>query len=250
MNKQEIHFSHGRWAQAVMPPVRTNVHDIVHALAILPPKAVILITGGASNMEKVVHPNLQRLFTDGLAHAAGALDALIIDGGTDAGVMALIGQGAAKQQHKPTLLGISPAGKVTYPGKTAEKPDSDIGPLDPNHSYFVLVDTDEWGGETEIMYALAKSFSAGRPSVAVLVNGGAIAKNEVLYNVRQQRPIIVIEGSGRLADEIAGIRRGQASMSSGIDPDLAEITMEGDLHLFPLTGSAQELEQLIFSLLQ
>ena len=39
--------------------------------------------------------------------------------------------------------------------------------------------------------------------VMILVNGGPISKNEVLYAVRQNLSLIVVEGSGGLADEIA-----------------------------------------------
>lgn len=247
MDKQTIHFSQGRQAQVVIPPAGTRVDDIVRTLDIPPPEAVMLIAGGADNMAKSAHASLQRLFSDGLAHAAAIADALIIDGGTHSGVMALMGQGVAEQARKPALLGVSPEGIVTYPGKTAREPEKETAPLDPDHAYFVLVATDEWGGETDVMYELAQSFSAGCPSVAVLVNGGGIARNEVLYNVRQKRPVIIIEGSGRLADEIASIRRGQPA-PAGADPDIAEIVTRGDLHLFPINGSAQELEQLVLDL--
>lgn len=253
MDKRAIHFPRGKLAQAVIAPAGADVDvdALVHTLDIPAPEAVLLIAGGAASMEKPVYTNLQRLFTEGLARAAATLDALIIDGGTHSGVMALIGQGVAEQARKPTLLGVSPAGKVTYPGKTADNSNEieDTAPLDPNHTHFVLVATNEWGGETDIMYALAKSFSQGLPSVAVLVNGGEIAKNEALYNVRQKRPIIVMEGSGRLAGEIASIRRGKRSIPSD-DPALTEIITQGDLHLFPITGPPQELEQLLLSLVR
>jgi len=172
---------------------------------------------------------------------------LIIDGGTQAGVMAIMGQAVAEQQRRSTLLGVAPAGSVTYPGKSTKMSGNEAAPLDPNHSHFVLVETDEWGGETETMYELAKTLSAGRPSVAVLINGGPIAKREVLYNVRQRRSIIVIESSGRLADEIA--RLWQEKESSISDPQLAEIILHGDIHMFPLSGSAMELVQLTQRLL-
>jgi hypothetical protein len=53
------------------------------------------------------------------------------------------------------------------------------------------------------MYELAEKFSKEVPVLTVLVNGGQVAKNEVLQSVRHTWPIIVIEGTGRLADEIA-----------------------------------------------
>ena len=250
MNKREIHFPNGNLAQAILPPAGTRATDLLHTLNIRQPNAVIIIAGGASKMDEQVHPDLDRLFTRGIAQVATSTRALIIDGGTHAGVMAIMGQAVAEQQRRSTLLGVAPAGIVTYPGKSTCMSGSKSVPgvpLDPNHSHFVLVETDEWGGETETMYELAKTLSAGSPSVAVLINGGSIAKSEVLHNVRQRRPIIVIEGSGRLADEIA--RLWQEKPSSFSDAQLSEIILHGNIHLFPLTGSAMELAQLTKHLL-
>ncbi len=247
MKIQEISFPNGNRALAVIPPIGTHATDLARALGIPQPRSLIMIVGGAASMEAHDHSNLMRLFSDGIAHIAATHNALVIDGGTQSGAMKLMGQGVAKQQHRPLLLGISPAGNVTYPGKTTHKVDSEKVPLDSNHSHFVLVESNEWGGETETMYELASVFSKGCPSVAILINGGAIAKNEVLYNVRQRRPVIVIEGSGRFADEIASMLHEQSFLDS--DPDLKEIITQGKLYLFPIAGSTLELEQLIQRLL-
>jgi hypothetical protein len=247
MKIEEISFPNGNRALAVIPPIGTRATDLVRALGIPQPGSLIMIAGGAARMDERDHLNLTRLFTDGIAPIAATYNALVIDGGTQSGVMELMGQGVAKQQQRPVLLGISPAGKVTYPGKTGHRVGSEEVPLDPNHSHFVLVETNEWGGETETMYELVKVFSEGCPSIAILINGGAITKNEVLYNVRQRRPIIVIEGSGRYADEVARILHEKSS--SDFDPDLTEITSQGKLYLFPITGSTLEFERLTQRLL-
>ncbi len=247
MNKREIHFPNGNLAQAILPPAGTRATDLLDTLNIRPPNAVIIIAGGAFKMDEQVHPDLVRLFTRGIAQVAASARALIIDGGTHAGVMTIIGQAVAEQQRRTTLLGVAPAGSVTYPGQSTGIRGNEAVPLDPNHSYFVLVETGEWGGETETMYELAKALSAGRPSVAILINGGSIAKSEALHNVRQRRPIIVMEGSGRLADEIA--RLWQEKPSSIPDPQLAEIILHGNIHVFPLAGSTMELVQLAKRLL-
>ena len=233
-----------------MPAPGTAPEILLSALALPAPPAVILLAGGADEMEQRSYESLQYVFTH-LALLATRLDALIIDGGTQAGVMTLIGEDVSEQVRKPRLLGVSPEGKVTYPGKPSNDAQDDTAPLDPNHAYFVLVKTDEWGGETAMMYALAAVLSQRCPSVAILVNGGSITKNEVLYNVRQHRPIVVVEGSGRLADEIACAWRKRSGTShSPYDAQLAEIIAHGDLHLFPLTGSLEQLEQLLDRLLQ
>ena len=240
---EEISFPNGNRALAVVPPLDAPVTALVHALGIAQPRSLIMIAGGAAQMNERDHANLERLFSDGIAHFAATRQSLVIDGGTQSGVMELMGQGVAQQTTRPTLLGISPAENVIYPGKTPAETISEQTPLDPNHSHFVLVDANEWGCETETMYALAEVYSQSCPAVAILVNGGAIAKNEVLYNVRQGRPIIVIEGSGRLAEQIVEALRNASTLDS--DLDLTEIINKGKLHVFPITGSTVELEQLI-----
>src|SRR5437016_1447371 len=88
------------------------------------------------------------------------------------GVMQIMGQSIVNRGRKSSLLGVAPAGKVTYPGGPSLASD-DSAPLDPNHSHFVLVDGNEWGSETETLLDLAAAFNV--PVLAILVNGGAIA---------------------------------------------------------------------------
>lgn len=240
---QEISFPNGNLALAVIPPFSSSAIDLVRALGIQKTGSLIMIAGGAAHMNKRDYTNLARLFSDGIAHFAATHHALVIDGGTQTGVMELMGQGVVQQPHRPLLLGISPIENIIYPGKTLLRATPELTPLDPNHSHFVLVESNEWGGETETMYALAELYSQSCPSIAILVNGGTIAKNEALYNVRQNRPIIVIEGSGRLADEIVDVLHNKSEYDS--DLELTEIIKKGKLHIFPITGSPEELEQFI-----
>ena len=248
MSTQRIVFPNGNHAQAVLLPTTAHAHDLPPLLHIPPFHSVIMLVGGAESMRATIHHNLVQLFTHGIALFAATHHALIIDGGTHSGVMELIGTAIATQHHRSPLLGVSPSGLVSYPGQPIRVEHEERGPLDPNHSHFVLVETDVWGGETAIMYELAQLFSQGLPSVAIVVNGGTIAVQEMLYNVHQKRPILVLQGSGRTADDIA--RLWQEKPSTITDPDLAEIILHGDIHLFPVTGTAEALVQLTEQLLQ
>ncbi len=248
INTQNIAFPNGNSALTIFPPVGTHAQDLLPLLHIPPFDALIMLVGGASLMDEKLSPSLENLFTHGIAHLAAMRKTLIVDGGTQVGVMELMGKGIAAQQHRSPLLGVSPAGAVTYPGKaTGRLVGDDPVPLDPNHSHFVLVETNEWGGETETMYQLAQLYAQGRASVAMVVNGGSIAKKEILYNVRQGRPIILFTGSGRLADELAALWREKPSSFS--HSELAEIIQHGNIHLFPITGAEIELLQLLQRLL-
>jgi SLOG in TRPM, prokaryote len=244
INIKELYFPNGKRARSLIIPSGTSASYILQKLDIQKPNAVFIIAGGTSD----ISDELNCLFSRGIAHAAISMNAIVIDGGTQAGVMKKVGQAIVEQRGEATiLLGISPLGRVMYPGKpTAISSDNEV-PLDPNHSHFVLVESNEWGGETQTMYELAATLSATCPSVAIVVNGGSITKDEVWHNVRQERPIIIIEGSGRLADDIAKFWREKPAAIT--DAKMSEIIARGDIHLFPVTGSPEELEKLIFHLL-
>lgn len=48
----------------------------------------------------------------------------------------------------------------------------DGAPLDPNHSHFVLVESEQWGGEIETMYKQAEELAKEATVLTVLVNAG------------------------------------------------------------------------------
>ena len=241
LEKKAIAFPNGNRALMVAPPAGTSASAILKALDIEQPKALILLSGGAAGLEEALKPRLFQLFSRGLARVAADAGALIIDGGTQSGVMAMMGQGVADRGRKSPLLGIAPAGKVTYSGGPVPGGSKDSAPLDPNHSYFVLVDCNEWGGEIDMMYELADSLGKRIPVVTVLVNGGPISKGEVLRSVRRGWPIFVIQGSGRLADEIAKLHKEKPAFIE--DSVIAEIMNEGNIILFPIDGSVEELKR-------
>jgi hypothetical protein len=243
IRKQELIFPNSNRARLVAPRRGTQAADILQALGIEKPKLLIVILGGAANLDKAVMHPLVQLFSWGIAPTAARLGAAIIDGGTQAGVMAIMGQGVADRGRKSVLLGVAPAGKVAYPGSQSEGSVGDSIPLDPNHSHFVLVESNEWGGETDVMFQLAQALAEATPVVVVLANGGTITKDEVLRSVRQGWPIIVVEGSGGLANKIAELYGNGHPFAD--DPVLTEIVTNGDIHLIPLSGSIGEIERLI-----
>ena len=263
---KEVSFSNGNRAHLVAPPAGSDAAGILQALGIQPPTPLIIISGGAGDMTEAMaadaklEPRLTQLFSRGIARAAADVKAVILDGGTEAGVMQLMGQGVVGQGRGVPLVGVAPAGQVTYPGGPPEGGTSGSAPLDPNHSHFVLVDSRTFGGETDTMFSLAKALvsqpaaqaadgasPAVKPATTVLVNGDpgkdSVSKAEVLHSVRHGWPVVVVEGSGGLADEIATLLKEPPAFIQ--DPALAEIIADGDLHLFGPDGSAAALRKLI-----
>lgn len=239
ITKKPIVFENNREAQAVFPSASATAREIVEALEIKHPKAVLLIIGGADSLDEKVSSRLIQLFGRGIARAAAGLNAVIIDGGTEAGVMKMMGQGVADRGFKSALIGVAPLGLVSYPGSDGEGKT----PLDPNHSHFVLVEGKEWGSETSVIFKLMSTLTLKAPAVVLLAGGGAVSKNEALQAVRQNLPLVVVEGSGGLADEIATAWKAKPDLPD--DPAMAEIIADGRIEFHRLSNSVKGAERLL-----
>lgn len=208
----------------------------------------ILVCGGADNLNGTSLTQAQVVLGDAVSAAAQLAGALVFDGGTSSGVMAITG--AARARHRwtmPVLVGVAPAGLVSYPGC---RPDGERVPLEENHSHFVLARSSEWGGETNLLIGLTAAYAAQGRTVVVLAGGGPVSKSEILESVRRGWPIFVIKGTAGIADAILELwqayriphRRAAAwlwprkfryrrprPLSSIPDPGLREIVSEGDI---------------------
>ena len=243
-----IAFPNGNRARAVHVLAGADGAAIVAALKLPPPRAVLLVSGGASEMTSVKAARLRALLAEGVARVAAEESITVIDGGTRAGVMQMMGEGRTATGGNAPLIGVCPAALVSWPGCALLSPskrsltgDAHV-PLEPNHTHFVLTDGDHWGAETGTMFALAAALSDGVPSVAILANGGLVARDEVLHNVRQGREIIVIAGSGRLADEIATAVGGDMEPP---DDEIAAIVRDGNITLFDIADGPEALAALV-----
>lgn len=239
MKKQTIAFANNREATAVFPSPSASGKEIIEQLGIKQPKSVLLVIGGADSLDEKLGMRLTQLFGRGIARAATELKALVIDGGTEAGVMKMMGQGVADRGYKTNLLGVAPRALVQYPGSEAGGEVS----LDPNHSHFVLVDGQTWGSETGVIFKLMSHLTTNTPSVVLLAGGGEVSKNECLQAVRQRLSLMVLEGSGGAADEIAAAWKAKPSLPD--DPLMAEIVDDGRIELYNLNNSVRGAERVL-----
>jgi hypothetical protein len=244
MEKNTITFENGNRAVVVTAPRDASAQAILDALGIVSPPVVILLFGGAAGLDDSRKANLATLFAEGVTPVAAELGALIIDGGTQSGVMAIMGEAVAQHPGTCQLLGIAPKGKVAHPEIVGASAVTDGAPLEPHHSHFVLVESAEWGGETTTMLELARAFNA--PIVAVLVNGGAIAADEALQSVRNGWPLLVFEGSGRFADQLSAAMR---NATLGTSATIKEIAGSGYVKLFSIDDGATGLKRLLEQIL-
>src|SRR5215469_1887565 len=110
MRKNTITFANGNRALAVTASRGESAKAILRALEIASPRAVVLLFGGAAGLDDSCKTYLATLLADGVTPVAAELGALIIDGGTQSGVMAMMGEAVAGHPATFQLLGIAPEG--------------------------------------------------------------------------------------------------------------------------------------------
>lgn len=171
------------------------------------PSPVVVLVGGAGGLDATALSRLAPMFTAGLVPALRQSGAVAVDGGTDAGVMRLLGEAHATGAGGLPLVGVAAEGTVRVPGMPSLR--DDAADLEPHHTHFILVPGSEWGAEASWIALTASCLAGPAPSVTVLVNGGDIAYQDAKFSLRAGRRILVIGGSGRAADEIAAATRGE-----------------------------------------
>jgi hypothetical protein len=113
-------------------------------------------------------------------------------------------------------------GTIATEGAAARRAGMSTAPPEPNHTHLVVVPGGRWGDERPWLLAVAAAVSAGRPRAMLLVNGGPLARREALEAAADGVPVLVLRGSGRVADELAdAVDRGEPVTGPG-GVDLAE----------------------------
>lgn len=241
-----IDFPDGGRALVVEAAPDASPRRLLDELGIQAPGAIVVVVGAADSLDPSIVPWLTQQFSRGLGVAATKTDAVLIDGGTASGAMAVLGEAIADRLPRPALLGVAPLAKVTYPdGPPA---DGERVALEPNHTHFVLADLGEWGQETELLFRLADTLADGVPVVVVLVGGGQVAREEARQAARRDWPLLVITGTGGLADNLAEImarRQASAKVEAIEDPVMAEIVAYGKIDTVALRADPSELGGLI-----
>ena len=206
-----LHFAvdlgHESEAQAVRVVELGDLKGAARTLG-LEQRPCLAAVGGASRMSAEEVEVVRAAFEDVLAPTADRLQAVVVDGGTNAGVMRLMGQAREAASGTFGLVGVVVDALASYGSGNAD-PDADE--LEPHHTHFVFVPGSRWGDEAEWIARLASVIAGSAGSATVVANGGRVAWRDVRHSVEARRPVIALAGSGRTADVLAAAVRGEES---------------------------------------
>ncbi len=231
LKAETIKFPNRNLAHLIRVPTSVDIQQIITALELSAPRALLVLNGGTARLDPEVGEQLGRLFDD-LARLVIEEKVTVITGGTNAGVFALFGNALQKWGGPvAACVGVAVAARAKWTR------------LEPHHSHFVLVEGDSWGEETPIMYRLVAGLAINCPSLAIFAGGGQIVIEEMLQNVAQNREMILIAGSKGNTDAVVAARSG-APVSNG---RIAQVIHEGQVTVLGINQPPGELATLVRS---
>ncbi len=125
---ETICFPNGRIARPVWASPEALPDILLAALDVGSPRALVVVCGGAGGMSAQEIEAVRPLMVDGLARLAAREQIAVLDGGTESGVMALIGEGTTRHDLSAPPVGICPAAKVSWPGNPNPQAEAELKP--------------------------------------------------------------------------------------------------------------------------
>ena len=203
MRTQKIDFPN-QPAFCVFPDQHADLEQAISELRLAGKYPVIVLIGGGIDEQQA---KVTRQAIQTISRIAEDMNAVVICGGTDMGVMAEIGQVRWQKGYKFPLIGIAPEALVTWPdGPRGTKFlwwGTQRWALAPYYSHFILVPGSQFGDESPWIVDTATILSKGHRSVTILINGGEVSRKDIDLSLENDRPVIALSRTGRLADELA-----------------------------------------------
>lgn len=193
MKKSHVHLKRGKSSPTIRISNRKQIQPALTELKIPKSKNVIVLIGGASGIGFLDTFAMRKAIRI-VAKVAQKNKAILIDGGTQAGIMQEIGKQRKRNHFTFPLVG------VVFDKLLKQEEPKKI--LDPNHTHFILIPGDDWGDESAWIAKIATVMAGKKKSITILINGGKISAQDVKHSKKEKRPVFVMRGTGRLADEI------------------------------------------------
>ena len=163
-------------------------------------RPVLVVIGGADGMPEHIAREAEDLFARAMLPVVQRCGGVVVDGGTNAGVMGALGRAAARLDETSVLVGVAARGTVTLPGHPHRPGAAEV---EPHHTHLIVVPGDDWGAESEWITRVAHTIARSSAALTVLAGGGEISLDDAVRSVNAGRPLLVLAGTGRGADAIA-----------------------------------------------
>jgi len=202
---------------------------------------VVVLVGGTTGMTLSQRLAVSDVVLEVMIPTIERVGAAVIDGGTDSGVMQVVGRARSRVTAGFPLVGVAAAGTVILDKRSP--PRAGAAMLEPHHTHFVIVPGGNWGDEAPWISQVATAVAGARSSLTVLIGGGEIAYADVVASLQLARPVLILAGTGRTADVIAAARVGEPSDVRAAQ--IAASPIVSMAHVGDLPGVRAQLDQFL-----
>ncbi|MEM9265638.1 MAG: hypothetical protein AAGA46_08950 [Cyanobacteria bacterium P01_F01_bin.13] len=239
----EYTFPNGQLARILKVIDGTGYAKALSTVGLQGPVPTLLVIGGASNMTPESQEKLLQFFNSALAILSERLGITVLDGGTDAGVIHMMGQARHHVSGQFNLVGVAPLNRVIIPngGHRPQTPyDKKYPPvaLEPHHTHFFLVPGENWGSESRWLAKFSSVLAGHFPSMTLLINGGQVSLKDLRLNLELGRRVTIVAGSGRLADKVADTISGVNPSNDETIQHLVKTYYPSQLSVFDLLSTS------------
>lgn len=236
-------FSNGQIAKILKVAAGTDYEKALSIAGLQGPTPTLLVIGGASHMTAESQTKLLQFFNDTLATLSKRVGITVLDGGTDAGVIHMMGQARHHVEGHFNLVGVAPLNRVIFPIDETPPSDADdqtYSPvaLEPHHTHFFLVPGENWGSESRWLARFSSVLAGHFPSMTILINGGQVSLKDLRLNLELGRQVTIIAGSGRLADAVADAISGKTPSEDETIQNLVNVYYPSQISVFDILSSS------------
>lgn len=164
-------------------------------------RPLLILNGSTHASLQPLYACVRPLLQEGVAAWTVRRGAVVITGGTNAGIFAVLGQGFACYGRPMACIGVAVA-QLVHPQPNGVA-------LEPNHTHMLLTEGQQWGAEAHAMYALAAAYAPPARSLTIVIGGGPNTLHELEHCAAQGGRMLIVEGSGGVADALLDSLSGQ-----------------------------------------
>src|SRR5688500_16049161 len=158
---RQLSLKRGVKARAANISEEKQIPEALTQLEVPHPNKVIVLVGGASGIGWLDTFPMRKAIRI-IARLAEETGSIVVDGGTQAGIMTEIGKQRKRNKFSFPLIG------VVFDSLLMQQEPKSI--LDPNHTHFFLIPGEDWGDESAWISKIATVISGGQKSITILVN--------------------------------------------------------------------------------
>jgi predicted Rossmann-fold nucleotide-binding protein len=180
----------------------STLGEAVEALDLPKGRPVLLVVGSAETFDPDKANRLEQMFRLAVAPVCEEEGAVVLYGGTDSGIMSILGEALAECAPCTPLVGVVPGGLVA-----TEEDDVLCGQVrvEPHRTHLLLTEGSIWGEEGRALVGAAERISDVDRRMVLAVGGGPGTAKEIVLATQLGWPVLLVTELTDMNDTVSDL---------------------------------------------